>query len=251
MIVRLVGRMEFVGLPEELGTPLPTQLCGPDAQKIIEVAGRTCYDSFGKGRDSDAFAEHLMEAVNPNPTYHSTFVFYIDGVSRGESHEHVRHHVGCSPSQRSSRYCDESTSPWIPHPLFTVFMEENPTDALGPMWNAHVESGRRLYRAMVGKLQPFAMEKSGGKMSATDARKQARGAARGALGNALETALVWSGNVEAIRCFIDKRACAGADAEIRAVAIEILKIMKVELPIYFPYTIRDSPDGIGQIAVLE
>jgi thymidylate synthase ThyX len=42
---------------------------------------------------------------------------WITGVSRNLSHELVRHHVGFSPSQRSTRYVDERDSAVVDHPV--------------------------------------------------------------------------------------------------------------------------------------
>jgi len=257
-IVRLVSRPSFITLPPELGTPRADQLQGPDAQKVIETAGRTCYDSFGKGRDSSRFAEHLKEVGHLNPTYHANFTFFISRVSRGFSHEWVRHHVGCSPSQRSTRYVDESEGFWVPHPLLVKIFEmemdayvaEGATGTLAKIgsledeWQCLIEISRRFYRHAVEKSEAYLKNRG---VDALSARKQARGAARGALGNALETELCWTGNVEAIRHAIMQRASAAADAEARAVAIEILRIMRVELPAFFGFNIESSPDGIGEI----
>ncbi len=260
MIVRLVSRPQFIALPPEMGTPHADQLLGPDAQKLIETAGRICYDSFGgKARSSGAFAQHLQEVGHLNPTYHANFSFFISGVSRGFSHEFVRHHVGCSPSQRSTRYCNESDSPWIPHPLLkeifsiereTYVVEGSTADpmkigSLEDEWDGVIQIAQRFYRRAVDRGERLLEGRGVDKLTA---RKQARGAARGALGNALETEMIWTGNVEAIRHAIVMRGNGAADAEIRAVAVRLLEIMVAELPVYFnDFVVSPSPDGIGEI----
>lgn len=100
MKVRLIARPQFIELPEELGEPRGGQLQGPDAQKIIETAGRTCYDSFGQGRDSDEYAEHILEVGHGSVLEHAQYTFFITGVSRGMTHELVRHRIGVAISQR-------------------------------------------------------------------------------------------------------------------------------------------------------
>jgi thymidylate synthase (FAD) len=127
MIVRLIARPQFIALPPELGAPSPTQLQGSDAEKLIETAGRTCYDSFGKGRSSGDFAEHILESGHGSVLEHAQYSFFISGVSRGLTHELVRHRVGVAISQRSTRYVDESDSEWIRHPLFeAAFPQHDP-----------------------------------------------------------------------------------------------------------------------------
>lgn len=243
MIVRLIGRSSFIALPPELGTPRADQLQGPDGQKIVETAARCCYDSFGFGRDSDGHARHVMEVGHYSVLEHVQYNFFVSAVSRGETHEHVRHRIGVAISQRSTRYCDESESDWIQHPLFIAEAGTEFREA----WSQAEQHCRSVYRDLVGHLQEKLSAKGVDKLTA---RKQARGTARGILGNALATEMVWSANVNALRHFIDMRAAAAADAEIRAVAIAILRIMKEELPIYFEdYVILPSPDGLGEIAV--
>jgi thymidylate synthase (FAD) len=226
MLVQLVARPQFIGLPAGLGTPGPSQLQGPDAQKLIETAGRTCYDSFGKGRESNAFARHLIEVGHGSVMEHAQYSFFISGVSRGLTHELVRHRVGIAISQRSTRYVDESHSPWAYHPLLRQIDDFE----LLERWDMVQEVADEVYGLTVQKLQEM-LEKRG--LDKTTARKQARGAARGILGNALATELIWSANVRSLRHVIELRGHPSSDGEIRFLAAELLDIMKEELPIYF------------------
>lgn len=43
---------EVVHIPPQLGTPRGDQMQGTPAEQLCELAGRTCYDSLGKGRPS-------------------------------------------------------------------------------------------------------------------------------------------------------------------------------------------------------
>lgn len=245
MRVQLIARPVFLGLPAELGTPAPNQLIGPDGQQLIETAGRTCYDSFGKGRGSDEYAKHILDIGHGSVEEHAQYSFFITGVSRGLTHELVRHRVGVAISQRSTRYVDEDSSPWIKHPLFEQYLRET-EDVIDEDWHRAEEVCRDVYRNMVKKLEPWLVKKGVDKFTA---RKQARGAARGVLGNALETELVWSANVRALRHVISMRASPAADAEIRGLGIELLDIMVEELPLYFQdFWSVPSPDGIGECA---
>ncbi len=244
MRVQLIARPVFLGLPAELGTPAPSQLQGPDGQKIIETAGRTCYDSFGKGRDSDEYAQHILDVNHGSVEEHAQYTFFITGVSRGLTHELVRHRVGIAISQRSTRYVDEDRSPWIMHPLFLQYLIETEDVELDRQWYLSVETCQATYKEMVNRLQAWLLEKGVDRLTA---RKQARGAARGVLGNALETELVWSANVRALRHVIGMRASPAADAEIRALGVELHRIMLEELPVYFKdFVSEPSPDGIGE-----
>ena len=83
-------------------------------------------------------------------------------------------------------------------------------------------------------------------VGAITARKQARGAARGLLGNALETELVWTVNVRALRHFLEMRASEHADAEIRLLANEIFLAALPHIPAYLSdYERVPCRDGVG------
>lgn len=247
--VTLIGRPSFIGLPTALGTPRSDQLQGPDAQRIIEVAGRTCYDSFGKGRDSDEYAAHILEVNHGSVLEHAFFNFFLTRVSRGLTHELVRHRVGLAISQRSTRYVDEDQTEWMLHPLFRDYIECTGDASLFDEWEGSIHIARDVYRNMTSKLERFALDRGVDKLTA---RKQARGAARGILGNALMTEMVWSANVRMLRTVIDQRANPAADAEIRELGIGLLRIMREELPAYFSdYTIAESDDGIGEVVTRE
>ena len=62
--------------------------------------------------------------------------------------------------------------------------------------------------------------------------------------NATETKIFVTGNVRAWRHFIEMRGAEFADWEIRALAIQVLEILREESPLMFgDFTISDMPDG--------
>lgn len=247
MQVDLIARPQFLGVPPEL-QPFPRskisdheQDRGTSAERLCECAGRTCYDSYGRGRASDEYHANILNVGHGSVLEHATFSFFITGVSRGLTHELVRHRAGVAISQRSTRYVDESESDWCYHPLFQMLDDEK-LEIVGSVTDAC----REVYDNVVTSLQ---QKLSANGVNKFTARKQARGAARGMLGNALGTELVWSANVRALRHFIEMRASPHADAEIRELAIEILAIMQKEAPAFFKdYAIEASPDGMGVCA---
>jgi thymidylate synthase (FAD) len=75
-------------------------------------------------------------------------------------------------------------------------------------------------------------------------RKQARQAARAVLPNATETRIVVTGNYRAWRHFIAMRATEHADVEIRAVAVECLRLLQKAAPnVFEDFVISTRPDG--------
>jgi thymidylate synthase ThyX len=99
------------------------------------------------------------------------------------------------------------------------------------------------YKALVPILERYLQRKGVDKQTA---RKQARGAARGILGNALETTMVWTANLRALRNVIEQRASRFADAEIRLLGNLLLKLAWGVCPEYFSdYSEKNCKDGIG------
>jgi thymidylate synthase (FAD) len=171
---------------------------------------------------------------------HTNLTFFLGNISRGCTHELVRHRVGIAISQRSTRYVDESESAWAWHPLIQAFDAEQ-----GNMLLASEETRRRCgtdYDSIVGALQEWLIGKGADKFTA---RKQARGAARGLLGNALCTEMVWTCNLRALRGIIDQRVKAAADAEIRLLFGRIWEEALPYAPAYLRYQKRPCPDGLG------
>ena len=212
-----------------------------EAEAIIEVSARLCYMSFGRGRrDIADFIRNLLRSKDGSVFEHVNYGFVFTGVSRSLTHELVRHRAGFAYSQRSQRYVDETEGAFILPP---ALVEENGgaddarailQDALDAAANSYVE----LAAALDSALPRERFEK------ATDRRKAIRQAARAVLPNAAETKIFVTGNVRAWRHFIEMRATPFADAEIRALAIQVLEILRDESPLMFgDFRISETPDG--------
>lgn len=157
--------------------------------------------------------------------------------SRGFSHEQVRHNYRCAISQRSTRYVDESKSPWDWHPLF----EACATERLKSSAKLLEQDAKDLYDDTVSCLQAKLLDQGVDKFTA---RKQARGAARGFLGNALHTEVVFSASVAQWKRMFKQRMSPHADAEIRIVynrVYECLQNSRYNLQL----ETMPSPDGLG------
>ena len=72
---------------------------------VIEMAGRTCYQSAPKG-DPETFVRSLIKSGHHSVIEHISLTAKIV-CDRGVSHELVRHRL-CSFSQESTRYCNYS-----------------------------------------------------------------------------------------------------------------------------------------------
>lgn len=174
--------------------------------------------------------------------------------SRGFSHELVRHGDRTAISQRSTRFVQESESPWIHHPLVQEFLKSpdvKPEDQkrVQNAIDGVINPARETYGMIVEVLQPWLTTKGADKLTA---RKQARGAARGYLGNALATEVVFSASVAQWKRMMTMRACAPADAEIRAVFVDALEVLLESRygKDFTGFKLAPSPDGLGKVALM-
>lgn len=205
------------------------------AEKLVEVAGRLCYMSFGKPRPggNKAYVGHIREVGHTSVFEHAVFSLLITGVSRSLTHELVRHRVGMSPSQLSQRFVDESdcsfVEPWV--------ISSDPE--LHFIWKNAIEHAQNAYKALSDKL---AMKLRDTETDPTLRRKRARESARSVLPNATETKIFITGNARALRHFIELRGSIHADKEIQQLARRVGQALKIEAPNLFNDLIV-RPDG--------
>jgi thymidylate synthase ThyX len=185
--------------------------------------------------------DFALETVEPETDDELWITMHFRSVSRGFSHELVRHGDWTAISQRSTRFVDESRSPWCFHPLQQKYTADEP--ALEAKVQNVVATARDAYRALVDHIQDK-LKASG--VDGFTARKQARGAARGLLGNALETQLIFSASLAQWKRIIAMRAASAADAEIRLVFTEVYDVLSGLYPERFAgFEKRPCADGIG------
>lgn len=244
MKVQLIYAPSVVFGPDTWSDARDDQLNGTPAEDLIETAGRECYDSFGRGRSSEAFHEHLIESGHHNPAYHAFFSFRVSGISKAFSAELNRHHVGATPSQRSTRYVDESESKDTLHPLFAAFFDaragSGDVDRACAAAEKASTAAREAYSLIVPLLEAFLVEKG---VDKHQARKQARGAARNHLPLGIETSQIWTANVAAIRNVISARGVEGADGEAREFACQLLEAVRPHAPWWFKeFAIEQASD---------
>ena len=206
------------------------------AELLCMAAGKICYDAYGKGRHEIApYLSHIIESGHGSVLEHANWNFIIAGVSRVFSHEHVRHRAGVAISQRSQRYVRETDAGQIAQPIIEADPEAQ------RIWEEAVAHAQAAYDQLVERLGEDLKKTI---PDATLRLKTVRSAARGVMPNATETYLFWTANARALRHYIEMRASAQAEIEIRRVAVQILKIMQLEAPNLFgDYTLAELPDG--------
>jgi thymidylate synthase (FAD) len=105
------------------------------------------------------------------------------------------------------------------------------------------ETTHRIYCDLVEKLMVKVGEQYPDEPK-TSQRKMARQAARSVLPNATETKIFVTSNARALRHFIEMRAHAAAEVEIRKLAVAVLRLMQAESPnLFSDYEIITLPDG--------
>lgn len=200
-----------------------------DAERIVEVGGRICYDSFSKPRPGGnaAYIENILDSKHGAVIEHANFTLLFTGVSRSLTHEFVRHRVGFSYSQRSQRYVDESGSDFVPPPAIV----DDPD--LMHLWQEATEFTSVIYKKISDKIIANQSAKAKTQGEKTALRKSARGAARSVLPNSISTQIMVTANARAWRHFVALRGAMPAEDEIRQLACNVARIMKTEAPNLF------------------
>jgi len=214
------------------------------AEVLTEVAGRTCYMSFGKGRKSNQeYLENILSSKHGSVLEHAVWSLLFTGVSRSLTHELVRHRAGFGYSQLSQRYVDEGDARYVVPPLYQESKE------LQEKWQQTIDLVRRAYVELAEATTQYVQQKHP-EMPPRDRRKWARQAARSILPNACETKIFVTGNSRAWRHFLELRGSPHADTEIRLLAVEVCKALKKESPnIFHDIELVDEPDGMPSVRV--
>jgi len=214
------------------------------SELIVELAGRVCYMSLGDRQFRKTNADYIGNLVGQghgSVLEHAVWDLLITGVSRSLTHELVRHRAGTGISQLSQRYVDESTADFIEPPVIAADPE------LHAVWLRSIESSHAAYNELVEGLARRVQEQHPD-LPRTQRRKMAREAARSVLPNATETKLLFSANARALRWIITLRGGAGAEPEIRRLAVKLCRLMRDEAPNLFGdleiVRLNDGSEGV-------
>jgi len=172
----------------------------PDAEQVIEQAGRMCYLSFDKIKeDSDkSFIDRLLKMGHESPLEHACATFKILNCSRAMTHQLVRHRL-MSVSQQSQRYVSEKAFEYVTPPTIPAeFIQDYHNDIaiMQKMYNKWIQRGLKKEDA------------------------------RFVLPNACTSGIVVSANFREWRHIIKLRTSPKAQWEIREVCKMILNLLK-------------------------
>lgn len=214
---------------KDLGSPFK-ELQGTPSEQLIAHAGKGCYDAYGEdGRDIEKHIRTLVDSGHGSVLEHACISLFIEGISRGCSHEFVRHRAGFAYSQRSTRYVDESECAVVLEPYMAELYEQRlrlldktPRQFVSESIERYqlseyltsLENSIVDYKASVERLLTLAPPN----LEKRDQRKWARGKARQLLPISIETRMTVTANLRAWRHFIIMRSSRYAEAEIRRLA---------------------------------
>jgi thymidylate synthase (FAD) len=184
----------------------------PNAEDVIERACRTCYLSFHRYNPPSSTEELIKKVIRKkhhSVLEHAMATFRIKGGSRVFTHELVRHRL-MSPSQESQRY--------------VKYGKTRNFDLVVPPSIKDTEYYER-YLTLASETERLYSE-----MVAADIPKED---ARYILPNATTSEIVISANLREYRHIFTVRCHPRAHWEIRRICLEMLRILKREVPIVF------------------
>jgi thymidylate synthase (FAD) len=173
----------------------------PECEKLIEVAGRTCYQSEV---GDPSIIQRWIKSGHESVIEHCSATFKVSEVSRALTHQLVRHRIGFSYSQQSQRYVKESQFEYvIPASIVEADMVEQ-------------------YMGFMYIVQEFYNTLTEKGVKKEDARF--------VLPNACYTEIVVTLNFRAARNFFKLRLDKHAQWEIRQMANFMLSLLKSKAP---------------------
>ena len=181
----------------------------PDAEVLIEKAGRTCYMSQDRmnTESTEKFLRMLVSRGHTSVLEHASATFQVSGISRAATHQLVRHRL-CSFSQKSQRYVPETSPSFVVPPSIRSSPERQ------AIFDQLMRGSEKAYGDLIDLGVP-------------------REDARFVMPNAAASDIVMSANFREIRHIILVRGSRHAQWEVRELAVKMLSIMKDKAPNVF------------------
>ena len=211
----------------------------PNPERVIAAAANLCYSAVGVDdimekmtpEKTESFIEMLMTLGHESPVEHVSFTFAIEGVSRSLLAQITRHRIA-SFSVQSQRYVAKDNFEYIIPPAIDAIPEAK------KLFVEAMEHDRESYKKL-GEILAASHEKEltqagkDPKDAQKAAKKMANEDARYVLSNACDTKIVMTMNVRSLYNFFALRCCERAQWEIRALATEMLRLVKGVSPVLF------------------
>jgi thymidylate synthase (FAD) len=198
-----------------------------DGELLVEIAGRTCYKSFGVElnanltrvrTDHHDYIGNILKTKHGSVLEHATTTVGFVGVSRIFTHELVRHRAGCAYSQESMRFVRlEDVGMYIPECINTPEARE--------VFDAAVTFAESSYKELVGRLitddMPFSK------------KKEITSAIRRIAPSGHSTNIVVTANHRAWRHLFELRTARGVEEEIGVVFADLGQVFRQKYPAFY------------------
>lgn len=211
----------------------------PNPELYIAAAARLCYSNSDiptlmdnlTPEKTEAFLQKLTDMGHESPIEHVTFTFGIEGVSRSLLAQITRHRMA-SFSVQSQRYVMETNMQYVTPPEIAAIPEaaEKYQKAMADAEKTYHELTEILKAKHLEEMLAKGMSEKAAKSAA---EKKAIEDARFVLPNACETKMIVTMNARSLYNFFHLRCCNRAQWEIRAVATEMLRLVKQVSPTLF------------------
>jgi len=196
----------------------------PEPEATVALAAKLCYSPSNveelrekiAEKDQKFFVAKLMAIGHMSPIEHASFTFAVQGISRACSHQLVRHRLA-SYSQQSQRYVSEKAG--FDYVIPPSIKRDK---ALVEYFEKFMAQSQAAYNHIVERLNKRGIS---GEAANEDARF--------VLPNAAETKIIITMNARELLHFFRQRCCNRAQWEIRAMAIEMLKLVRGVSPVIF------------------
>jgi len=190
----------------------------PEPERLVAMAARLCYSPACLAdlaeeisrKDIRGLVRRVLGMGHVSVLEHVTFTYGIEGISRAASHQLVRHRLA-SYSQQSQRYVASGFGYVTPG---TVGGGADSRRGLAKKYAAHMRRSLALYEELLAAGIP-----------AEDARF--------VLPNATQTKIMVTMNARELHHFFALRTCRRAQWEIRALAMEMLRLAREKAPLLF------------------
>ncbi len=211
----------------------------PQPQHVVACGAKLCYSSADishvqeglTDEKVDSFLHMLGDLGHGSVFEHASFTFGIEGVSRSLLAQITRHRIA-SYSVKSQRYVREGQFSYVIPPEIADLPEAK------KLYIQAMEEDQHIYDQLAAMLkekhkQANLQQGMSEKQAEQRAEKQAIEDARFVLPNACETQLVMTINARSLFNFFSERCCNRAQWEIRALAIEMLRLVRGVAPTIF------------------
>ena len=205
----------------------------------IEKAGRTCYQSENKEiteKTAKKFVEMVLKRGHESVIEHSNMTVQFNNVSRGFTHELVRHRL-CAYSQESTRYVDyarEGQGPDLDRFRLKCVVPPHKNERAKIL----LEDGRKIsFVEMLNEIEKFYRALRKADWHPEDARQ--------ILPQALKAQIVTSANLREWRHIFKMRTSKFAHWEIRKVMGDLLVVVKKIVPVIFDDFVLAGKDKNG------